>query len=275
MPTLAEPQPKKPRKLLLVGEPGTAKTSAIASLANHGLEVFILDLDNGLDPLLHPKYGVKEEYRGRVHFKTITEKMKATPLGPIVLDDPKVYARTLRTLNKWKEGEEDYGSVTEWDTTRVLVLDSLSALGEGAMNYALFLNKRLNQQPFQSDWGVAMNKQEGLVEMLCSGMVKCHVLVIAHIFFPSKKMESTNAEGKATVVEVDGEIGLPMALGRKLPPVIGRYFNSTFRATTNPAGRRVIKTESSPDFNLKNPLGSIIPRELDPTELYKFFLAEG
>jgi len=272
MPTLADPQPNKPRKLLLVGEPGTAKTSSIASLANHGLEVFILDLDNGLEPLLHPKYGVKEEFRGHVHFKTITQKMKATPLGPIVFGEPKVYSRTLRALNSWKEGEVDFGNAGEWDTTRVLVLDSLSALGEAAMHFSLQLNKRLNQQPFQSDWGVAMNKQESLCEMLCSAEVKCHVLVLAHIFFPSKKIESTNAEGRPITVEVDGDVGLPMALGKKLPPVIGRYFNSTFRATTNPAGRRVIKTESSPDFNIKNPVGNI-PRELDPSELYKFFLA--
>lgn len=106
------------------------------------------------------------------------------------------------------------GKPNEWGPDTVLVLDTITSLGRWIMNHVLSLNARLGQAPQLQDWGMAMSLQEDLIAMLCSESIKCHVLVLAHIAY----------------AQPEGELmtkGYPSALGNKLPPKIGQYFNST------------------------------------------------
>lgn len=71
MPTLENYKAEKPIKMLVMGDTGTGKTGALASLANAGYKLHILDYDNGLD-ILSTK--VKPEFLKNIEYETLTEK---------------------------------------------------------------------------------------------------------------------------------------------------------------------------------------------------------
>src|SRR4051812_44359341 len=80
MPPLANHQSAKTTKLLLMGDSGTGKTGALASLADAGFNLRILDFDNGIDALFNyltdPKSKYSKESSARVHYRTLTEQMR-------------------------------------------------------------------------------------------------------------------------------------------------------------------------------------------------------
>ena len=99
-------------KLLLVGDSGSGKTSALASLANAGKKLRILDYDDGLDIL--PEY-LTPEAVSRVSYVTLRDS----------LGQATAFRRGAQLLSTWKDGEENLGSVKEWGDDTVLVIDSL------------------------------------------------------------------------------------------------------------------------------------------------------
>jgi hypothetical protein len=91
--------------------------------------------------------------------------------------------------------------------------------------------------------------------------VGCHVIITSHLTF----MES----------ETGGVRGYPNALGSKLPPKVGRYFNTILLAKSMGSGqsmRRKIRTVSEGTIELKNPDPYNVPAELDLSSgLREFF----
>lgn len=239
-------------KMLLIGDSGSGKTGALASLAKK-YELFILDFDAGLDILLDPKI-LSPDLRPRVHFHTLTDSLKTNSQGiTIPKGTPKAYLQSLDLLNNWKDGEKSYGPVTEWKDDRVLVLDSLTFQGNACMRYVMHINGRDGERPTLPLWGDAIARQESLLQILFSDAIKCHVIVIAHVTFIG---DADNEE------EVHG---YPSALGSKLPPKVGRYFNTTCMVVNRGTGlttKRVIRTRSEGKTELKVAAPSKVPAEL-------------
>lgn len=235
----------EPFKLLLIGDSGVGKTGALASLANAGYELFILDFDAGTDIL---KYTVKPEAFSRVHVETLTDKGELSGMGlkqKIIKLAPTAMVTALGLLNSWRDREtnEDFGPVSSWDTKRVLVVDSLTFMGTAALDYALAVNGRSGQQPHQSDWGEGMRLLEQTLQILYSTAIKCHVIVLSHVVYQQPK------EGFMR--------GLPMALGDKLSPKVGRYFNTVLLAKTEGMGqgaKRLIFTRPEGLVEVKCPI---------------------
>jgi hypothetical protein len=102
---------------------------------------------------------------------------------------------------------EEFGDVSTWSTDRAIVIDSLSGLNIMAMN--LVIGSKPTKS--QSDWGVAMDNLERLLQKLCTD-TQCHFVLTAHL-----ERESD---------EVTGGIQLMAStLGRKLGPKVPRYFD--------------------------------------------------
>jgi AAA domain len=253
MATLNSKVKNDPLKLLLIGDSGTGKTGALASLANSGKELFILDLDNGTDIL---QFVVKDEFKKNVHIETLTDTGKLVGGGTsqkIQKLNPQAFPKALGLLSKWKDSEtgEDFGPVSSWSTNRVLVVDSLSFLGMASLDYVLAKNGRGGDQPHQGDWGESMRMLEQTLQILYSTEIKCNVVVISHITYQT-------VEGSGITK------GLPMGLGSQLPPKIGRYFNMSLVTKSRGAGenqKRVILTKPENNVDCKCPiLGA--PKEL-------------
>jgi hypothetical protein len=196
-------------KGLLLGNSGTGKTGSLYSLAARGYNLRVLDMDNGTEILYQLSEG-HPEVRARIdvekHADKYTEQAGALrPALPLT-----GFSGAAKVLTNWP----GLGKPTTWGTQDIIVVDSLTRLGQFIMNHVLSgVNKLVSgQQPSQPDWGAGISLQENILAGLFS--LPCHVLVIAHVV-------NITPEG-ATTSE-----GFPSALGNKLPQKVGSYFNTT------------------------------------------------
>lgn len=228
MPTLETYKAEKPIKMLYMGDTGTGKTGALASLVNNGYKLHILDYDNGLDIL---STTVKPEFLKNVEYETLTEKKKAVNGTVLIQGTPKSFAKGLALLTEWGS---KYTSKED-----VIVIDSLTFMSDAALEHVLAGAGHTGRQPEIQEWGLAMSLIEDLLSILYSDDIKCNVIVNSHI----KYIED---EGTGMV---KAQIN---TLGSKLPPKVGRYFNHLIMGAMQ-GPKRIFKTKGSAIFGLKSP----------------------
>lgn len=228
MPTLETYKAEKPIKMLYMGDTGTGKTGALASLVNNGYKLHILDYDNGLDIL---STTVKPEFLKNVEYETLTEKKKAVNGSVLIQGTPKSFAKGLALLTEWGS---KYTSKED-----VIVIDSLTFMSDAALEHVLAGAGHTGRQPEIQEWGLAMSLIEDLLSILYSDDIKCNVIVNSHI----KYIED---EGTGMV---KAQIN---TLGSKLPPKVGRYFNHLIMGAMQ-GPKRIFKTKGSAIFGLKSP----------------------
>ncbi len=273
MPQGTKHQSKKTTKLLNVGIPGSGKTGATACLIKAGYRMIVVDFDNGVDILVNALKDDKEALE-RLYYETFTDEMqlvkgqsrtsddKFKPSAMIVTKGtPTAFTRALSGLTHWKFPVEagssetyDLGNIGDWGPDTIVMIDSLGFAGMAALRFVRQLNMhQLDTFTSQPDYGQAMDMLEGMLQLLYSESVKCHVIVNSHITFLEDILKGSL-------------IGLPRALGSKLPPKVGGYFNSIVHTTTVGAGKsakRVIRIDSEGLVELKLP---ILPNTL-PSQL--------
>ena len=248
MPSLQNHQSATTTKMLLIGDSGGGKTGALASLAGAGFNLRILDVDNGLDVLNNllndPKSPYPKDSAERVKFETVTDKMKKSGTGVLAPEKATVWPRTIGLLTNWVDSGtgEVLGPISSWGSQDILVIDSLTMLSDAALNFILGMNGRLGQRAQLQDWGAAQDLVEGLLQMLYDDGVKCNVIVCAHVTYIGGE------DGGA-------QRGYPNTLGKKLPPKVGRYFNSMLAVKSSGQGtnlKRKILTNTTGAIDLKN-----------------------
>lgn len=229
MATMENYKGQAPIKMLVMGDTGSGKTGALASLANEGYKLHILDLDNGLDILAST---VKKENLGNVEFETITEKRKLVNGKMLPASgQATTFTRALKVLTDWSG---KYTSLND-----VLVIDSLTFLSDAALEHVQSGAGHLGKNPEIQEWGLAMQLIEDILQLLFSTDVQCNVIINSHIKY-------LQDEGTGIV---KAQIN---TLGSKLPPKVGRYFNHMIWAgMVGP--KRVFKTKASSVMGLKSP----------------------
>lgn len=243
MPTLESKRKNDPLKVLVLGDTGVGKTGALASLLLAGYELFILDFDEGTDVLQDALKGKSV----KCHIETLQDSY--TQVGNFLgVTTPKAFPTAIRLLGTagWTDSEtkENFGKVSTWDNTRIVVIDSLTFMGKAALNWTVANNGRSHQKAWQSDWGEAMSSLEKTLAILYSSDVKCHVIVLTHVKYQED-------ESGALVK------GFPTALGKALPPEIGRYFNFMLHAKISGSGanlKRELFTTPSGIVSAKCPI---------------------
>lgn len=269
MPNLSEYQAIQPIKMLFVGDSGKGKTGALASLAEAGFNVRILDFDRGVG-ILASILKSKPEALSKIIYETCTDQFQEIGGKIIPVGVPSAFTKGLRLLTHWKTKELDLGKITTWTRNEVLVLDSFTHMCNAAMVYVMALNNRSGDHPWQGDWGQAMDYMENVLKLLYSDAIKCHVIVNTHITFVGG---TENDKGQVT-----GAKPYPNALGQKLPPKVGQYFNTMLQADSVGLGnnaKRIIRTTPNGELGIKSEILGL-PKEL-PLEsgLAMFFKAAG
>ena len=240
------PPVSSPLKLLFLGDSGTGKTGALASLARAGYSLRILDADNGMQILQNELAGESDELKSRTYWETFTDNRKSS--GGVVTYEgtPSAFSRAMKLLSHWKTDDYDLGPVSSWDQSSVLVIDSLTFLSSAAMAGVLAAAGRLPPaHPQIQDWGAAMDRIESLLGLLYSNSIRCHVIITSHLTYIQPEGE---AEGVVRAY--------PSTLGTKLPPKVGRFFNTMLLAKVEGAGaaaKRKIFTVPSNALALKTP----------------------
>jgi hypothetical protein len=249
--------------MLYLGDSGSGKTGSLASLACAGYRLVVLDYDSGIQTLAKMIQHDCKSALARVHYATLTDKFKSNPQGKVIpAGTPKAFAKGMGLLTEWKPKDgEALGSPTEWGQDTILIIDSMTMLANAALRHVLAANGRSGAHPQIQDWGEAMRMIEEMLGLLYGESVGCHVIITSHLTF----MES----------ETGGVRGYPNALGSKLPPKVGRYFNTILLAKSMGSGqsmRRKIRTVSEGTIELKNPDPYNVPAELDLSSgLREFF----
>ena len=163
-------------------------------------------------------------------------------------------------MSHWKDGDEDLGHVKEWGEDTVLVIDSLTLMGEAALRAALvFNNKKPTEQASQPEWGAAARDVQNIIQYITGDEVKCNVVVTTHMQY----MEGDMGVSKA----------YPTSVGSKLSTKIGRYFNCVCRIDTRSSSKgteRTLRTMSDHKMDLKVTAPSLIEPniELDLSKLF-------
>lgn len=170
----------RPSRILCMGEPGTAKTGSLAALANAGYKLRILDFDNNIKPLL--SY-VEQAKLKNVDIITLQDNLTQTDIGVITTKGaPKALRNAVKALDDWPtDNDKSLGSVYDWGLDTVLVVDSLTRVGDAAMNRVLHLNGRNAQTRVIADWGTAIAEQAAFIKLVTNSNIPCHVIVMAHL----------------------------------------------------------------------------------------------
>lgn len=231
--------------VLLMGDSGTGKTSSIASLANAGYKVRIVDFDNGLDVL--PSY-IDADKMDNVSYVTLVDDITIKPTDV----NKSAFARFVNNyMLNWKDGDEDFGPIAEWDSDTVLVIDSLSMMSEAALFRVLLRDgKKIVENPSQPQWGDAMRDVEGVLRLLSGNRLKCNVVCTAHVVY----IEEGIGQAKP----------YPSVIGNKLPPKIAKYFNTVVGLGVDRQGNRVMQTTSDNRFAFKNAAPNLIEPVMKP-----------
>lgn len=233
--TIPAPQttPIQPPSVLLMGGTGSGKTYSLSTLAEAGLELFVVVTEpTGLDSLLD-SFRVKKLDISKLHYSAITparagfdnlQAMATTvsrmdfeglaKLKPTAGRDKAKFIQLLSTLANFKSDRtgKEYGPVDSFGPDKAFVIDSLSGLNLMAMD--LVVGDKLSQH--QGEWGVAMNLLDKLINSLTSGL-KCTFALTAHL-----EKETNELTGGQTI--------MASALGRKLAPKLPRFFSEVVMA---------------------------------------------
>lgn len=267
-------------KMLLCGKPGTGKTGSLISILVDDPEarLFVANFDRGnirtlanvarIDPKTGQVRPNAESLMRRVSFHNFEDTITNVNGVPLVTGVPQAFSGLGKKLNDWGEG---HGGLASWGKKDWLVIDSITALSEAAMRYALNQNRRLNQKPQFEDFGDAIQRLSLICEMINDPSVVANVCCITHVRYLGDLESGKDAKtGKANELEA-----LPSALGQKLPQEIGRYFNNiiqadtvgsgpgqTRRLFTKPPGKLVLRTSNpgkvKPDYPLDTGMADLV-----------------
>jgi hypothetical protein len=240
MPSLADHQSNEFTKLLIEGDSGSGKTGALASLVAAGYKLRILDMDNGLDPLKTFVEHTCPQNLGNVEFRTLRDKWKSGPEGPVIAGTPKAFVDTVKMLDRWKYDETDLGIPSEWGSDTILVIDSLTFLSDAAWAFREPLavkgkDGKYDQRAIYKD---AQDAIESVLAFVTGETFRTNVIVTSHIRY----IENLDGTRK----------GYPTSVGSALGPIIPRYFNSVALCESR-AGKRTIQTVATAMIDLKNP----------------------
>lgn len=124
------------------------------------------------------------------------------------------FVKVLQLLHNYKcqRCGKEFGDASTWSTSRVIWLDSLSGLNIMAMNLVV------GSKPVKSmsDWGIAMDNEERLIQKLCCDKRSWFVLT-AHV-----ERETDEQTGFTSLMAA--------TLGRKLAPRLPRFFSDVVLA---------------------------------------------
>jgi len=224
----------KPPATLLIGAPGTGKTTSVVTYLEAGLEVFVLITDPGgeealIDAVidkglslekLHWHYiqstahswGVASSVFSRVNTMSY-ESLGGLKQG-LEKDKYKQFLTAMDTLNNFvcDRTGESFGPVDQWGADRALVVDSMTGINKMCKRLVVGAKPTLHQ----GEWGTAMEVEEQFLDLLV-GNTSCFLCCIAHLQRIKDELRGS------TTIAAD-------FLGSKLAPRIPHLFSDVVLA---------------------------------------------
>ena len=226
---------------LLIGEPGSGKTSSLPTFIRAGVELniplklaVIITEPGGDESLLdgmriHATKGTETLPLDRLIYKYIPPT--AVEWSALIEMAKKVNLMGYKDLAEQKTGlardkhrglldllsclanfvddrtGKSFGAVDDFDTTWMLAIDSLT----GVNNLADKLHVGLKPTKHMGEWGVVMQTEQNLIDQLIA-VTKCFTCITGHV---DKEMDELIGKPQF----------MPAMLGKKLAPKVPRLFS--------------------------------------------------
>lgn len=262
---------KCPARILLAGYPGSGKTGSLCSLVNAGFKLRVLDFDKNYAPLT--AYSNDAMLERNVDIVPLEDKLRKGNKVIEPFGTPTAWPKALALMDRWKYTEDgvetDLGCSKDWGPDTIVVVDSLTSMGDCVKRYALSIANRDRLRMRDSDWGVAMGEQKEFLDMLRADSNRFHLIVMSHLKIVGPR-EIRQGDDEITQALKKSQSDMiptryyPSALGRQLPPEIPGMFNTMLlaeRKVTAGNVRRIIRTDVGEEMDIKIPAN--IPKQLD------------
>ena len=184
---------------LIMGPPGSGKTSSLATYGKSGIETFVLFTEpRGEESLLDSITVRVMDYESISKLKSGVEKASMVQ-----------FEELLTSIEDFPDDktQKTFGDVTSWDDSRAFVIDSMSGLNE----LAWLTTVGYKPTAHEGEWGMAMNLEKELIHKLTSDC-RCYFTMTSHI------------DREADLITGSSRIMAAM-LGRKLAPKIPAKFS--------------------------------------------------
>jgi len=250
-------------KTILMGMPGSGKTTSLVTLAQMGFDVFVAFTEPGIGNLNKAMMLAKltEEERKRIHFAYIKpgvesfSKLKvgasavnaAAEFGKMESGSRRDFQQLIQLMNLFEnfidQNGVEFGPVDKWGCNRVLALDGMSGLAKMAMDLTVGAKPTKTLQ----DWGVAIDQLDKF-QLQCAN-IRVPFVLLSHL---SREQEEVTGKTITTL----------KALGKQLPTSMPFAYNDFIMATQDGTGKFKWKT-IDPNCQLK---ATYLPHsgDLDP-----------
>lgn len=238
--------------VLIEGPTGTGKTYSLGTLADTGVELFVLFTESGLETLTGYWTDRGLKVPENVHWHRLQR-----PAGSFItladsankiltmsqeslhkMQDPnrakyRQFEDLLRALADFPDDRtgKKFGAVDEWGPGRCLAIDSLTGINPIALSLVVG-GKPVKSQ---ADWGIAQDQVEKLIRQLTDGC-RCHFVLTAHV---EREVDQVFGGVKITV----------STLGRALAPKIPPMFSDVILSYRE--GTKFLWSTANPQADLK------------------------
>lgn len=241
--------------VILMGPPGTGKTHALSTLADAGLEVFVLFLEPGLESLKAAWVDRGLPIPPNVHWHYLEPRTRSFASMQAMVD--KVGKLDLKALANYKDIQRgshnrfealygvlnnfvcqrtgaSFGSVETWGNDRVIAIDGTTGVGDAALEM-MTGDKPVRDKP---DYGIAQTNIMSLIHKLTTGC-NCHFVLIAHV--------------DRQIDEILGGVKLmPSTPGKAIQSVIAQPFSDVILTRREGASWHWDTADSSADLKTRN-----------------------
>lgn len=241
MPTLDQYTQTKLFKGIMIGNSGAGKTGSLVSLVKAGYKLRIIDLDNGLRPLVAEVRAQCPDKITSVEVMSVRDIKKPGPRGMQVVGAPKAFVQTLGLLEKWEDGTDP----ATWGSEYVLVIDSGTALGTAAFDWFRAINPTIADE--RQIYKLAQSGVDNMFERFTGPEFNTNIIFISHISYAK-----------------DGR-GYTSIVGSALGPKIPRHIDILLIAEVTGSGDKVVRTiRTVPTLQIdaKNPWYRDVPAVL-------------
>lgn len=251
-----------------IGYPGSAKTGALASLANAGYKLRVLSFEGNYEPLLN-----YSDPRSDIDILMFQDQMRNGDKYVEIMGQAEAFNGALRAMSEWKykdiDGNEvNLGKSKDWGMDTIVVVDAMTSGAAAAKARAMKMNNKTPANMTSAVWGHAVADWNNFIELLKRDSNHFHLIINSHkqIIGPSDFINQNDEKDENEAVK---EAKMEMVKNGMIPPRIYPIAVSKPQAQsihgmlpimlefekTTKLGKdvRVINTVGGPEIDLKIP----------------------